>query len=563
MEDIAREEMDQMYSETIKEIEAGKIVKGKVVQILNDVVMIDIGYKSEGQVPISEFIDRDGKLTVKEGDEVEVFLERLDGDLGIIKLSKRRADRIKAWKEIIKAYEKGKPIYGIIESQVKGGFFVNVGGGLRAFLPFSQADIKPIRDPEDLIGRKFAYKVVKIDERKYNIVVSRREFLEEERKRRVEELMKELKVGAIFEGRVKSITNYGAFVDLGGIDGLLHISDISYERIRHPSELLSVGDRVRVMVKELSDDKKRISLSIKALKPDPWEKVEEEFPIGSRVKGRVKRVLDFGAIVFLKPGIEGFIPLSEMTWIKKQIKPSSILSSGDDVEAAVIGIDHERRRVVLSLKQVLPNPWEELDLKEGDVVEGEIRSITDFGLFVEVAEGIEGLVHVSEVSWTERNPDLNSLFKEGDRIKVKILKIDKEGQRISLSIKALEENPWRRFEREYPPGSIVEGTVSRHADFGLFVKLSDDIEGLVHIKEIPKEPGRRFEEVYPVGSSVKAVVQSVDSDRGRIALSIKAVESKEEEQIKKKYTEEGSGTTLGEILREKNPSITSLIKGVQ
>ena len=552
--------MDQLYTETIKEVETGKIVKGKVVQILPDVVMIDVGLKSEGQVPIDEFRDKNGEITVKEGDEVEVFLEKIDEDLGTIRLSKKRADRIRAWEEIIKAYDKGKPIYGVIEKRIKGGFFVNLGGDLRAFLPMSQADIKPIKDPDDLVGRRFAYKILKIDQSRNNIVVSRRAFLEEERKKRIEELMKELKVGAVFEGKVKNITNYGAFIDLGGLDGLLYISDISYERIKHPSELLAVGDKVKVMVKELSEDKKRISLSMKALKPDPWEKVEEEFPVGSRVKARVKRVIDAGAIVSLKPGVEGFIPLSEMTWIKKQIKPSSIVSPGDEVEAAVIRIDHDRRRVVLSLKEVLPNPWEELQLKEGDVVEGKVSSITEFGIFVEIAEGVEGLVHISEVSWLERNPNLQEMFKKGDRVKVKVLKIDRDNQRISLSIKALEENPWEKFEKENPPGTVIQGEVSGHADFGIFVKLKNGLEGLVHVREIPKEPGKRFEEVYPIGKKIEAVVMSVDKERKRISLSIKELENKEEEQVKKRYTEDSVKTTLGDILKEKNPSITSLIK---
>ncbi len=563
MVDMEREDMDQMYSETIKDIEAGSVVKGKVVQILDDVVMVDVGYKSEGQIPISEFMGRDGHVTVEVGDEVEVFLERLDGDLGTVRLSKRKADRVRAWQEVIKAYEKGKPVYGVVESQVKGGFFVDIGGGLRAFLPYSHADLRPVRDVEDFIGRKFAFKVVKIDESKYNVVVSRKEFLEEERKRKVEELMKELKVGAVFEGRVKNITNYGAFVDIGGLDGLLHISDISYERIKHPSELLSVGDRIKVMVKDLSEDKKRISLSMKALKPDPWEKAKSELSEGSRVKARVKRIFDFGVLTSIAPGVDGFIPISEIAWVKKRINPSDFVSPGDEVEAVVLGVDERRKRFVLSLKKILPNPWEDLDVKEGDELEGTVSGIADFGVFVEIKDGVEGLVHVSEVTWLDRNPDLGKMFSVGDRVRVRVLSVDKNSQRISLSLKALEENPWEVFKRDNPPGSIVTGTVTGHADFGIFVKVGEGLEGLVHFREIPRVPGKKFEELYPKGKEVRVAVIDVDPEKGRIALSIKGAEEKEEEAVKRKYSEPGRlGNTLGSILEEKDPTIASLIKEV-
>ncbi len=559
---MEKDSFEEMYSETLKNIEAGSIVKGKVVQILDDVVMVDVGYKSEGQIPISEFTDREGKLTVDVGDEVEVFLERLDGELGTVRLSRRKAERIRAWQEVLRAYEKGKPVYGVVESQVKGGFFVDLGGGLRAFLPYSHAALWSVKnDVESFIGRRFGFKVVKLDERKYNVVVSRKVFLEEEKKRRVEELMKELRVGAVLEGRVKSITSYGAFVDLGGLDGLLHISDMSYERIKHPSELLAVGDRINVMVKELSDDKKRISLSLKALKPDPWEKAREEISKGDRVRAIVRRVFDFGVLVSISSGVEGFIPVEEISWTKR-VKPSDYVSPGDEVEAVVIGVDSGRRRFLLSLRQIMPNPWEKLDISEGDIVEGKVSGIADFGVFVEVGEGVEGLVHVSEVSWLERNPNLSKMFSVGDRLRVKVLKVDRENRRISLSIKALEENPWEVFRRENPPGSIVEGEVSGHADFGMFVKVNDVLEGLVHVKEIPKVRGKRFEEIYPVGSRIRVMVVDVDPSRGKVSLSIRKAEESEEKSIREKYTGQNGRTTLGSILEEKDPSTISLIKGV-
>ncbi len=513
-------EMELMYAETFKELEEGSIVEGSVVAVQAEGVVVDIGYKSEGIVPREEFALEELNA-IKVGDRFLVYLEEREDAEGNMILSKEKADRMKIWGDLERIFEKGEVIEGKVLTKIKGGMMVDIG--IKAFLPGSQIDLRPVRDLDSLVGKIFQMKIIKMNHRRSNVVVSRRVVLEETRDRRKQQAMATLQEGQIIDGQVKNITDYGAFVDLGGIDGLLHITDMSWGRVAHPSELFMVGDRAKVMILKYDRETGRISLGVKQLKPDPWLHVEERYPIGSRVRGRVVSLVDYGAFVELEPGIEGLVHISEMTWSHEIKHPSKLVAVGDQVEAQVLNVERKGRKISLGMKQVAANPWEVVETKcpVGSTIEGKVKSITEFGVFVGLDEGIDGLIHVSDLSWTKRVTHPGDLFKKGQTVKAVVLRVDKEKERLSLGYKQLSPDPWEHeIPKRYQVGQEVHGKVVKITDFGAFVECEDGVEGLIHVSEMNLE-GQRIEDRYKVGDEVTARVIRVDPAERKIALSIR------------------------------------------
>ncbi len=550
------EELQQLY-EGAFQIEEGDILKGKVIDVSKDYVTVDVGYKSEGQIPISEFLSHDGLLTVNPGDEVEVYVERRRDDEGEIVLSKVKADRIRLWERIMEVWEKGEgTVEGTVVARVKGGFTVDLQG-IKAFLPGSQADLHPVRDPGKLIGKRLKFKILKVNRRRNNVVLSHRAFLEEERERLKRATLSKLRVGAVVEGTVKNITDYGAFIDLGGVDGLLHITDISWGRIAHPSERLSVGDRVKVKVIKFDPDTEKISLGMKQLEPDPWSTVDEKYPEGTRVRGKVVGIVDYGIFVELEEGVEGLIHISDMSWSKRIKHPSKYVSIGDIVEAVVLSVDKERRRISLGMKQLEPNPWDLVAEKYpvGTRIIGQVKTVTDFGIFIGIEEGIDGLVHVSEMSWSKRVRNPAELYKKGQEVEAVVLNIDKERERFSLGIKQLYPDPWTTVAEKYRVGQVVTGKVTTLTDFGAFVELERDLEALLHVSEMGTS-GQKVEkpsDILKEGDTVTAVILHINPQERRMGLSMKALAKQQEEEEMRKYMggEEELTLKLGELIQEK------------
>jgi small subunit ribosomal protein S1 len=513
-------EMELMYAETFKELEEGSILEGSVVAIQAEGVVVDIGYKSEGIVPREEFAPEELNA-LKVGDRFLVYLEEREDAEGNMILSKEKADRMKVWGDLERIFEKGEVIEGKVLTKIKGGMMVDIG--IKAFLPGSQIDLRPVRDLDSLVGKIFQMKIIKMNHRRSNVVVSRRVVLEDTRDRRKQQAMATLQEGQIIDGQVKNITDYGAFVDLGGIDGLLHITDMSWGRVAHPSELFMVGDRAKVMILKYDRETGRISLGVKQLKPDPWLHVEERYPIGSRVRGKVVSLVDYGAFVELEPGIEGLVHISEMTWSHEIKHPSKLVAVGDQVEAQVLNVERKGRKISLGMKQVAANPWEVVETKYpvGSTIEGKVKSITEFGVFVGLDEGIDGLIHVSDLSWTKRVTHPGDLFKKGQTVKAVVLRVDKEKERLSLGYKQLSPDPWEHdIPKRYQVGQEVHGKVVKITDFGAFVECEDGVEGLIHVSEMNLE-GQRIEDRYKVGDEVTARVIRVDPGERKIALSIR------------------------------------------
>ncbi len=540
-----------------KQPREGEMVKGRVIAVGKEYVTVDIGFKSEGPIPISEFKNPlTGEVEVKEGDEIDVVIESIEDDEGVLRLSKEKADRLKIWDEIEDIIEKEGIVEGTIIDRVKGGLSVNVKG-IKAFLPGSQIDLRPVRNLDKLIGQTYKFKVIKHNRKRGNLVLSRRALLEEERASMRAKTIEMLQEGATVKGTVKNITNYGAFIDLGGIDGLLHITDMSWGRINHPSEMLQIGEELEVLVLKYDMENERVSLGLKQLKPDPWQKVAEKYPIGEKVVGKVVSMADYGAFVELEDGIEGLIHVSEMSWTRRIKHPSQVVSIGDEVEVVVLAIDEENRRISLGLKQTQPNPWLELQEKypPGTIIQGKVRNVTDFGVFIGIEEGIDGLVHVSDISWTEKIKHPADKFKKGQEVKAVVLSVDPENERIALSIKQLTPDPWETIEEKYSPGTVISGKVTKVTDFGAFVELEPEIEGLVHISELSTERVEDPHKVVKVGDEVKAVVQSVDKEDRRIGLSMKALLTSEDKQRIAEYldkkAEDKPGATLGDLLKDK------------
>ncbi len=511
-------EFEKLYEESFREPQEGELVKGTVVKIANDSVIVDIGYKSEGVVPLKEFMGKDGQATVDVGQEISVLLERWEDELGYVVLSKLKADQLKVWDELIESYNKSTNIEGTIVKRVKGGFHVDIQGVI-AFLPNSQIDLKPVREPDSFTGKTFQFRVIKYNRRKNNVIVSRRVILEKERELLRKQTLENIHEGAIVEGVVKNITDYGAFVDLGGVDGLVHLSDLSWGKVSHPSQIVKIGDRIKVKVLKFDSEAVKISLGLKQTKPDPWLTAKERYPVGSKVQGRVVNIADYGAFVEIEEGLEGLIHISEMAWTKIR-HPSQKVKVGDHVEVIVLDMDTEAKRLSLGLKQVEPNPWEALASKypPGSRIKGVVKNITDFGIFVGVDEGIDGLVHISDLSWKKvKHP--SELFTRGQEIESVVLNIDKDAYRFSLSTKLLERNPWDKVEERYKPGMIVDGKVTSIADFGAFVEIEDGLEGLVHISELNR--GQKKGGKIAVGDHVEVEILNVNSDEKKIGLSIR------------------------------------------
>jgi small subunit ribosomal protein S1 len=544
------EDFAKLYEESIRELREREVVTGTVVGISNDGVLVDVGYKSEGIIPKSQFQDDQGDLTIEVGDTVEVFLEKKEDSEGLIYLSKEKADKMKIWNEIGQAYEDNIPVKGKIISRIKGGLTVDIG--VRAFLPGSQVDIRPIRNLDRLVGEDFFFKIIKFNPRRGNVVLSRRVLLEEERENKKGETLKVIEENAVMEGIVKNITDYGAFIDLGGIDGLLHITDLSWGRLQHPSEMLAVGDRIEVKILKFDRDKERVSLGMKQLTDDPWESVPSKYPVGSRVSGKTMSVTDYGAFIKLEDGVEGLVHISEMTWNRKIKHPSKVVEVGDTVEAEVLSIDTENRRISLGMKQIEPNPWDLVadNYPIGSMIEGKVRTLTDFGAFVGLEEGIDGLIHVSDISWIQKVNHPSEILKKGDTVKAVVMSVDKERERLSLGLKQLTPNPWEELVKNHPAGTVVAGKVVNHADFGTFVELAEGVEGLIHISEMELDDGQSAEESYPSGSEVTVKILNIDPEERKVSLSINAVKEGQEVTHYSNYVNAGGGGTLGDILGE-------------
>ncbi|HEY6320277.1 MAG TPA: 30S ribosomal protein S1 [Thermoanaerobaculia bacterium] len=512
-----------LYDESMRNLTEGEIVPGRVIGVTSNSVIVDVGYKSEGLIPVEEFTDREGRLTVAVGEEVDVLLEKTEDLEGHVLLSRIKAQRMRRWTEVERAYKDGRVIKGRITDRIKGGLTVDVG--LRAFLPGSLVDIKPVKNLESLRGQEMEFKVISLDRRRNNIVLSRKAVLETELVKKKAETLKKLEEGARLKGVVKNITDYGVFIDLGGIDGLLHITDISWGRVNHPSEHFSVGDEVEVVILKFDPETERVSLGYKQKGDDPWTLVDKKYPIGSRVRGRVVSLVDYGAFVEIEEGVEGLIHVSEMSWTKKVVNPAKILEVGDEVEAIVSELDMDQRRISLSLRQTERNPWEELadTHPEGTVIEGKVRNLTEFGAFVEITEGIDGLIHVSDMSWTKRVKHPSEVLKKGDVVRARITNIDVENQRVSLSIKEFMPNEWDDFARQHKVGDVLSGRIVNVTDFGLFIDIYNGLEGLAHVSEIDVPGGAKLEDRFAVGDYVRTRILRIEEDEKKVGLSMRGV----------------------------------------
>ena len=553
-EPTSGESFAELFESSSKSLKEGEVVQGEVLSVDDEHVQIDIGFKSEGLVATWEFMDDDGNILVSTGDRVDVLLEEAEDAHGRIVLSKEKADRLKIWDEISRAYKADEPVEGTVISRVKGGLAVDIG--VKAFLPGSQVDLRPVRNLEHVVNKKLKFKIIKFNKRRANIVLSRRALLETERKKLRETTLETLAPGQVVDGVIKNLTDYGAFIDLGGIDGLLHVTDMSWGRVNHPSDLFHVGDEIKVKVLKFDADSERVSLGLKQIQPDPWIDASMRYPIGKRIEGKVVSLAEYGAFVELEPGIEGLIHVSEMSWTKRIKHPSKMVSVGDNVEAVVLDVDERERKISLGMKQIEPNPWSVIEEKYpvNNRVSGTVRNITNFGIFVGLEEGIDGLVHVSDISWTEQIKHPGEKFKKGDVVEAVVLKIDKENEKFSLGIKQLEANPWDEILKRYPVGSEVTGEVTSVADFGAFVKLEEGIEGLIYSSDLSTERVESPSDVVESGQSVTALVTKVDPLEQKISLSIRALTDKEQRESLKKLAVQQSATqttTLGDLLAEK------------
>lgn len=542
----------EMYEESLKTMQEGELVRGEIVQIEKDFVLVDIGYKSEGQIPVEEFIDSQGNLTAKVGDKLDVLLEKREDDRGKILLSRDKATKIKIWDDIKRIYEEDGSIKGKISSRIKGGMTVDIG--LQAFLPGSQIDLKPIKDFDTMIGTIHEFKILKYNKRRGNIVLSRRAILEAERALLKDETLKNLEDGAVVEGVVKNITDYGLFIDLGGIDGLLHVTDISWGREGHPSEKHQVGDKITAKVLKFDRETERVSLGLKQLTEDPWSRVHEKYPIGAKIQGRVVSLADYGAFVEIEEGVEGLIHVSEMSWTRKIRHPSQAVKRGDTVDVMVLNIDPSNKRISLGLKQVAPNPWDIIGERYpvGTTIEGKIKNITDFGIFIGIDEGIDGLVHISDLSWTKRIRKPSDIYKKGQEVQAVVLNIDKERERFSLGIKQLTPDPWVLVPEKYRPGTRITGTVTNITDFGVFVELEEGIEGLVHVSELLKEESSNPLGRYKVDDVIQAKVINVSRKDKKIGLSVRRLDESDDKDVYKSYIDNKQEATsnLGDLLKE-------------
>lgn len=513
-----------LFEQSLNQLQYGDIARGKVVQIKDDRVMVDVGWKTEGYIPAGELKDARGKINIAVGDEIDVFIDKRDSE-GTLILSKDKASKLKIWDEIKNACENNILVEGVVVEKVKGGLSVDIG--IIAFLPGSQVDVRPIKDLDKYIGQTLDFHVLKYDRKRNNVVLSRRAIVASERESEKRDILKSIQEGNIVEGVIKNITDYGIFIDLGGIDGLLHVTDISWGRITKPSDNFRKGDKIKTRVLSFDSEKERVSLGLKQMMDNPWEQINQKYAVGSIVEGRVVNLTDYGVFVELEPGVEGLVHISEMYWTREIKHPSKVLNLNDIIKVMVLEVNPETKRVSLSLKQTTPNPWEKLKEKYpvGTVVNGIVRNITNFGVFVGIEEKIDGLIHVSDISWKHRVTHPSEYFKKGQEVEAVVLNVDVENEKFSLGIKQIEKNPWDDLSQKYAPGSVVTGKITNFTDFGIFMEIEEGIEGLVHISEISQKRVKTSSELYAIGDTVSAVVKSIDPKSKKIRLSIKELEA--------------------------------------
>ena len=536
------------------DLEEGSIVKGEIVRVNDDNVLVDVNFKSEGQIPAAEFRDAAGNINVKVGDKVDVYVVRKNENEGTITLSFEKAKRMQVFDQLEDVQENNRVIKGHIVRRIKGGYTVDIGG-VEAFLPGSHVDLRPVPDMDALVNQEFEFRVLKINRRRSNVIVSRRVLLEEERDSKRQDLLRTLEEGQIVHGKAKNITEYGVFVDLGGLDGLLHITDMSWKRIRHPKEMITMGQDLTLKVLSFDRENNKVSLGLKQLVPDPWQDISARFPEGKKVTGKVTNLVDYGAFVELEPGVEGLVHISEMSWTRKLRHPSQMVHTGDEVEVVILGVDGEKKRISLGMKQVRPNPWELVAEKypEGTVLEGVIKNITEFGMFIGIEDGIDGLIHVSDISWTKKVRHPNEIYKVGDTVQAKVLTVDQENEKFTLGIKQLVDDPWGHVPATYPVGCTVKGIVTNITDFGLFVEVEEGIEGLVHVSELSSKKVKTPAEMYKEGQEIEAKVIHVSAEERRLGLSIKQIKSEDDDRRKPKEFHAGpqeAGQSLGDLLAD-------------
>ncbi len=536
------------------DLDEGTIVPGTIVKIGKDHVLVDVNFKSEGQIAVSEFMDLEGNLTIKVGDTVDVFVSNKDENEGTIHLSRDKAKRMQLFDRLEDSQEKNGTVTGKIIRRIKGGYTVDLGG-VEAFLPGSHVDLRPVPDMDALVGQEFEFKILKINRRRSNVIVSRRVLLEEQRSEQRGALLETLGEGQVVTGKVKNITEYGVFIDLGGLDGLLHITDMSWKRIRHPKEMVQLGDDLELKVLHFDREGQKVSLGLKQLVSDPWENIAGKYPQGARLQGKVTNLADYGAFVELEAGVEGLVHISEMSWTRKLRHPSQMVRAGDEVDVIVLGVDPDKKRISLGMKQIKPNPWDVVAEKypEGTILEGAIKNITEFGVFIGIEEGIDGLIHVSDISWTKKIRHPSEVFKIGDIVQAKVLTVDKENEKFTLGIKQLAEDPWLKVPGKYPVGTLINGLVTNITDFGLFVEVEEGIEGLVHVSEISRKKIKSPSELFKEGVTIEAKVIHVSADERRLGLSIKQLKEEEDRKKPKEFRSAGpeTGNNLGDLLRAK------------
>ena len=554
LDSVSRDNFKDFFDDFLnnRSVREQSVVKGTVIEIGDEFVTVDIGYKAEGVVRKNEFMV-DGRLTINTGDQIDVYLDQMGEEDGMLELSKEKADLMKAWEEISKAVEADQTVKGLITGRVKGGLSVDIG--VKAFLPGSQVDLRPVKNLDKLIGETHEFKIIKFNKKRGNIVLSRRVLLEREREDRKQETLKSLRPTAVMIGTIKNITDYGAFVDLGGIDGLLHITDLAWRRVKHPSEVVTVGDEVTAVVLKFDQEKNRVSLGLKQLGEDPWVGLARRYPTGTRMFGKVANLTDYGAFVEIEPGIEGLVHVSEMDWTNKNVNPSKMVSLGDEVEVMVLEIDEDRRRISLGMKQCKANPWDEfaMNFKKGDKVKGQIKSITDFGVFIGLSGGIDGLVHLSDLSWSLPGEEALRNYRKGEEVEAVVLAIDVEKERISLGVKQLENDPFNAYVATHDKGSIVKGAVKSLDAKGAVITLDGDVEGYLRASEVSRERVEDIRNHLKEGDEVEAVIINIDRKNRQINLSIKAKDAAEQsEALRKLASEQSTGTTnLGALLKAK------------
>jgi small subunit ribosomal protein S1 len=552
-QDGGSNDFESLMEQSLRAPRPGDVLVGTVLLVNRDNVIVDINYKCEGQVPLAELLDHEGSVMVKEGDEIDVYFEGTETENGTVMLSHAKAEKFKVWRELERAFQTETAVEGVVVSKTKGGLQVDIG--VPAFLPGSHVDTRPARNLDRYVGQRGRFQILKFNRARQNVVVSRRSVIERERASLKEETLKVLEEGVILEGTVKNITDYGAFVDLGGIDGLLHITDMAWGRLQHPSEVVKAGDKIKVVVLKYDPQRERVSLGMKQILPDPWTHAAENFPVGARLHGKVVSVTDYGAFVELEKGIEGLIHVSEMTWSKRAVHPSKVVNTGDRVEVQVLGVDEGNRRISLGLKQTEPNPWQELASRHpiGSTISGKVKSITDFGVFVEIEPGIDGLAHISDLSWVKKIRHPSELYKKGDEVQAVVLGIEVEHERVSLGIKQLTPDPWDSVAQRYPLNTVIKGKVSSVAEFGVFVELEEGIEGLIHISQLSHERVDKPLSLFKVGDEVEALVVQVDTRERRIGLSIKALSQhmeREEMQAYLKRERDAQRFSMEDMLNE-------------